>query len=187
MSCGVTQQPEQVYELTLAVPHEQTSKPALIAVFEATEALPATTPVEKAHRILTERLSTYSVDISVINDRLHLSVPSEVLFDIDKHQIKSRGEMMLHQLANVAEKDSQQYIKIIGHTDSTGTEAYNLTLSGKRASAVRQYLLENGVSSYRLSSIAMGESKSVADNATDEGKRMNRRVELVIFINTIPE
>jgi len=68
---------------------------------------------------------------------------------------------------------------IEGHTDSIGSDAYNLKLSDRRAKAVYDYLTSRGVDPARLSSIGHGESKPIADNATDEGRQLNRRVMLI--------
>ena len=71
-------------------------------------------------------------------------------------------------------------IRIEGHTDSEGEDAYNQQLSEQRATAVRSYLVEKyGVAAQRLETAGLGESKPVADNATPEGRQQNRRVELV--------
>ena len=71
-------------------------------------------------------------------------------------------------------------IKVIGHTDSKGSDAYNQALSERRASSVASYLLSQGLSPNKLTSEGRGESEPVADNATDEGRAKNRRVELHI-------
>ena len=69
--------------------------------------------------------------------------------------------------------------KIVGHTDSIGTEQYNQALSERRAKAVFDYLASRGVSPSRMQAIGMGESDPVADNATAEGRQLNRRVMLI--------
>ncbi len=71
-------------------------------------------------------------------------------------------------------------IKVIGHTDSKGSDAYNQALSERRASSVAAYLLSQGLAPNKLTSEGRGESEPVADNASDEGRAENRRVELHI-------
>jgi outer membrane protein OmpA-like peptidoglycan-associated protein len=71
-------------------------------------------------------------------------------------------------------------IKVIGHTDSKGSDAYNQALSERRASSVAAYLLSQGLEPGKLTSEGRGESEPVADNATEEGRAKNRRVELHI-------
>jgi outer membrane protein OmpA-like peptidoglycan-associated protein len=72
-------------------------------------------------------------------------------------------------------------VLITGHTDSDGTEKYNQTLSEKRAKSVLDYALVQGVSSSRLSIVGLGETEPIASNETDEGKQLNRRVEIAIY------
>ena len=71
-------------------------------------------------------------------------------------------------------------IKVIGHTDSVGSDEYNQALSERRASSVAAYLLSQGLAPNKLTSEGKGESQPVADNETDEGRAKNRRVELHI-------
>jgi len=71
-------------------------------------------------------------------------------------------------------------IKVIGHTDSVGSDSYNQSLSERRASSVAEYLLAQGVAPNKLTSEGKGESEPVADNETDAGRAKNRRVELHI-------
>ena len=70
-------------------------------------------------------------------------------------------------------------LRIEGHTDNTGDDASNKTLSQSRAEAVRDYLVEQGIDASRLEAVGLGEEQPVADNNTEEGRAQNRRVELV--------
>ena len=74
----------------------------------------------------------------------------------------------------------QTIVHIIGHTDSTGSEQYNQSLSERRAAAVTNYLVSQGVSRDRLRTLGRGESEPIASNATREGQRKNRRVEILV-------
>jgi len=74
-------------------------------------------------------------------------------------------------------------ISVEGHTDSQGDDAMNLNLSEQRAQAVVSYLVNNGVSGNRLSSIGYGETSPIGDNATPEGRAMNRRIEFTVSAN----
>jgi OmpA-OmpF porin, OOP family len=108
-----------------------------------------------------------------------ISVDSTVdHFDFDRATLKSG---MMGTLDDVADKlkasPADEKVEVIGHTDSTGPEAYNQQLSERRAQAVADYLASKGVSN--LSIKGMGESQPVADNATREGRAMNRRVEIM--------
>lgn len=79
-----------------------------------------------------------------------------------------------------AQGNEEWKIEIGGHTDYTGSDAYNQTLSQKRASAVRAYLISQGISAERLTAKGYGEAKPIASNETEEGKAENRRVEFKI-------
>jgi len=75
-------------------------------------------------------------------------------------------------------KCSNRSIRIEGHTDSMGTDAYNMALGQRRANTVKNYFVSKGLSSGRLTTRSFGESKPVASNDTEDGRRQNRRVEL---------
>jgi OOP family OmpA-OmpF porin len=104
---------------------------------------------------------------------------SDALFDFDKSVVKPQGRASLRELAKKLEKDDR--LVITGHTDSVGSELYNLRLSQRRATAVMNYLVQLGIPEARMETRAKGESEPVADNATDEGRAANRRVEIDII------
>ena len=74
-------------------------------------------------------------------------------------------------------------IVVEGHTDADGSDTYNQDLSERRAKTVGNYLIQNSVSSSRLTTVGYGETQALADNSTDAGKASNRRVEIAIFAN----
>lgn len=102
-----------------------------------------------------------------------------ILFDTDSARIRSESLPTLDQVAALLSSESGWKISIEGHTDSTGTAAHNQTLSEERAGAVRAYLVSKGIAAARLGSAGFGQSRPVADNATELGRAQNRRVELV--------
>jgi outer membrane protein OmpA-like peptidoglycan-associated protein len=104
----------------------------------------------------------------------------DVLFDTDKAQLKPAGLQLVRQLALVLRDYPTHTAQVDGFTDSTGTEAHNLTLSGQRAEAVRNALVSEGVSSTRVTTQALGTSNPVASNATADGRLLNRRVEIML-------
>jgi OOP family OmpA-OmpF porin len=107
---------------------------------------------------------------------------SDALFDFDQAKLLQQGQAALKKLAqNITENDR---LIITGHTDNVGTEEYNLKLSDKRANAVKDYLVLQGISSEQIETEAKGESEPVADNDTDEGRTANRRVEIIIITKT---
>ncbi|MEO3405956.1 OmpA family protein [Mucilaginibacter sp. CAU 1740] len=108
---------------------------------------------------------------------------SGILFDTDKSDLKSAAQTNLQNLAASLQKNPETNITIIGHTDSTGSAAYNQTLSVKRADAVKSYLVSGNVASSRMTVVGKGKNEPIADNATAEGRAQNRRVEITIVAN----
>lgn len=110
-----------------------------------------------------------------------VSLSASALFDFDKDKIKEAAKPRLDEVANrVRSLGDVEAVTIVGHTDSVGSEAYNEQLSMRRANAVKNYLLDQGVDPSLVSTSGMGESQPVADNSTDAGRAQNRRVEITI-------
>ncbi|MEB2652105.1 MULTISPECIES: OmpA family protein [Pseudomonas] len=109
-----------------------------------------------------------------------LSDAGNVLFDFDKSDLTPAAKAQLDTLMDKLRNADVVSIKVIGHTDSKGSDAYNQALSERRASSVAAYLLSQGLAPNKLTSEGRGESEPVADNASDEGRAENRRVELHI-------
>jgi outer membrane protein OmpA-like peptidoglycan-associated protein len=102
-----------------------------------------------------------------------------ILFDLDSANIRGESKPVLDEVLGVLKGESGWKVVIEGHTDSTGNDNHNLTLSQQRAESVKAYLVAGGIDAGRLQSKGLGESKPVADNATELGRAQNRRVELV--------
>jgi outer membrane protein OmpA-like peptidoglycan-associated protein len=102
-----------------------------------------------------------------------------VHFDVDKWTIRPDSAQLLQNAAQVLSEDPELYIYVDGYTDSTGTNAHNLVLSRHRSAAVKTWLEKHGIAANRMVSRGFGEDNPVADNTTDEGKQLNRRVEMV--------
>ncbi len=107
-------------------------------------------------------------------------VLNNVLFDFDKSTIKPVSYPILDEVVQVLKRSPTVRVEIDGHTDGVGTESYNLQLSRLRAASVRQYLIGHGIAADRLTSQGFGKSKPIATNETDEGRALNRRVELQV-------
>lgn len=105
---------------------------------------------------------------------------SGVYFDTEQYNINQRSREALDRLTAIFNEYPNSNILIEGHTDSTGSNAYNLTLSKNRAQAVTNYLRQEGISSGRLDTKWYGEAQPKYDNSTVEGRAKNRRVELAI-------
>ena len=105
-------------------------------------------------------------------------VELDVKFDFDKSVVKEGSKADIKAVADFMSQYPQTTTTVEGHTDSVGTDAYNQRLSERRANAVREVLVnEYGVAGDRVDSVGYGESRPVADNATAEGRAINRRVE----------
>ena len=105
---------------------------------------------------------------------------SGVYFATDKYNINPESQTTLNKLADIFKEYPQTNVLVEGHTDNTGSDSYNLTLSKNRAQAVTGYLVENGIDRGRFTTKWYGESQPKYDNSTAEGRAKNRRVELAI-------
>ena len=108
---------------------------------------------------------------------------SGVYFDTNKHNINAKSRENLNKLIGIFKEYPNTNIIVDGHTDSTGDDAYNMELSKKRANAVTSYLMQNGISSSRLTTYWHGETLPKYDNSTVEGRAKNRRVEIGVVAN----
>lgn len=106
-----------------------------------------------------------------------------VLFGYDKADLTASTESSLNKLVAILKEYPDTNIEVQGHTDSRGTDEYNMSLSQRRATSVAGYLTRNGVSSGRVTTKGYGESAPVATNDTDEGRAQNRRVNFLITAN----
>lgn len=110
-----------------------------------------------------------------------ITLAAAALFDHDRDVIKDAAKPELDAFAaRVNSLSSVESVSIVGHTDSSGTDAYNQNLSERRAAAVKDYLASQGVDPAVMSTSGMGESQPVADNSTKEGRAQNRRVEITL-------
>lgn len=107
-----------------------------------------------------------------------VTVSADAFFDFDKAVLKPAGRQKLDELAAYVDTVDLEVIIAVGHTDSTGPEAYNQKLSERRANAVKQYLISKGVDGNRVYAEGKGELEPVATNATRQGRAQNRRVEI---------
>lgn len=134
--------------------------------------------MDRQERELRERTAGTGVGIERQGDQLVLTMPSNITFAVDRYDVQPRFQPTLDQVAEVLRDYPQTLIDVYGHTDSTGSDAYNQTLSENRARAVASYLEARGVSGARLATRGFGESQPIADNATEQGRAANRRVEI---------
>ncbi len=130
---------------------------------------------------LAEERRTHQVEITRLeDDLLQLTLSSEASFDVNRADVKPAFRPTLQKLGDVCKKYNRTNLTVIGHTDSTGSADYNRQLSQRRAQAVADYLIDQGVSPDRIRVVAQGEDKPRADNTTAAGRQLNRRVEILI-------
>lgn len=127
---------------------------------------------------LRDQLAGTGVSVTRVGDEIVLNMPGNVTFATDSSAIKPDFYGVLNSVSLVVEEYQKTIIEVTGHTDSTGSNAYNQTLSEKRAGSVGSYLAGQGIMSQRILTQGFGEQIPVADNGTPEGREQNRRVEL---------
>ncbi len=111
---------------------------------------------------------------------LAVTFKSDVLFDTNSSALKAGSYDEMSRVAQVLVQYPETNIQIAGHTDSTGSETYNQQLSERRAQVVKNTLAGQGVNPARMTIVGYGESKPIADNNTESGRQINRRVEITI-------
>lgn len=126
------------------------------------------------------------VDVMRQGDELVLRMPSGITFPVDSSAIQPQFRTTLDQVAQTLSSYNQTYIDVYGHTDSTGSDAYNQSLSERRAQSVADYLAMRGVARARMGVRGFGESQPIASNDSEAGRAQNRRVEIKVVPVTQP-
>lgn len=114
------------------------------------------------------------------DNRLKLDIPSDISFDSGRYDIKSNLRPILDRFATTLNQNPVTTVNVIGHTDSSGSDAINDPLSVNRAGATRDYLVARGVAANRISIDGRGAREPVGDNSTPAGRAMNRRIEIYV-------
>ena len=136
--------------------------------------------MDKQERDLRARTAGTDVQVIRQGDDLVLNIPSGITFAYDSATVQPQFQRTLDQVASPLGQYNQTYIDVYGHTDSTGSDSYNQTLSQRRATSVADYLSSHGVQSARIGTRGYGESQPIASNDTDAGRAAHRRVEVKI-------
>jgi outer membrane protein OmpA-like peptidoglycan-associated protein len=138
--------------------------------------------MDKQIRELKEQTAGSGVDVTPTDNgsAIMVNLPEGVTFDVGSYTLRPQFRATLDKVADSLKQYPNSLIDVYGHTDSTGSEAYNQTLSENRARTVANYLMSQGVPSARIRSQGFGETMPVADNASDMGRAKNRRVEIKI-------
>ena len=117
----------------------------------------------------------------VVVTKTKIEIKQTIYFDFNKATIKPVSFPLLNEVALALKDNPGIRVRVEGHTDSRGSDSYNLTLSQKRAESVRAYLIGRGIAPERMEAKGFGESMPIADNRTDQGRSQNRRVEFIII------
>lgn len=136
--------------------------------------------LEQQKRDLERQTAGTGVEVTQQGDSLLVNIPSGITFPVDSSAIQPDFQQTLTNVAQTLNQYESSYIDIYGHTDASGSDAYNQALSERRANAVSAFLQRQGVNSARLATSGFGETQPVASNETPQGRADNRRVELRI-------
>lgn len=136
--------------------------------------------LDEQERKLRQQTRGSGVEITRQDDSLILNAPSQVTFDVSSAAINPGFRGTLDQIARTLSEYPSSYIDVYGHTDSTGSDDFNQTLSERRARSVADYLEMRNIEPARLATRGFGESQPIETNATETGRSANRRVEIRI-------
>ncbi|HHO76497.1 MAG TPA: glycine zipper 2TM domain-containing protein [Deltaproteobacteria bacterium] len=136
--------------------------------------------MDRQEEKLRMQLQNTGVSVTRDGDNIILNMPGNVTFNTDSADIRSNFYDVLNSVVLVLKEFDKTLIEIAGHTDSTGSDQYNQSLSERRSASVGQYFMAQGVDRMRVMTVGYGEMSPIADNATPEGRERNRRVELTL-------
>jgi outer membrane protein OmpA-like peptidoglycan-associated protein len=134
--------------------------------------------MDKQEAALRAKLEGTGVRVIREGDNIRLIMPGDLTFDVDSYDVRSQFYGTLESVALILKEFTKTNIRIGGHTDSTGSDSYNQTLSERRASSVGQFLIAQGVMAGRVSTSGYGKRYPIASNDSAAGRQANRRVEL---------
>lgn len=129
---------------------------------------------------LRAELEGSGVSVTRMGENITLNMPGNVTFATDSADLNAGFFTVLDSVSKVVNEFEQTVIEVAGHTDSTGSESYNQTLSVRRAQSVGSYLRSRQVMPQRIIEVGMGEMRPVASNDSASGRQVNRRVELTL-------
>jgi outer membrane protein OmpA-like peptidoglycan-associated protein len=136
--------------------------------------------MDRQEAALREQLQATGVSVTRYEDVIVLNMPGNVTFATGSADVTAQFYPVLDSVAVVLKEYDQTYVDVVGHTDSTGRAEYNQTLSERRAGSVAAYLESREVMEERLLVSGLGQNQPIADNATPDGRALNRRVEIVL-------
>ncbi len=138
--------------------------------------------LDQEEQALTQRFADAGgVSVQRLDDAVAIAFMSDTFFDVDASDIKPDSSKDFEYLADLLKRFPESRVEISCFTDSSGSEQHNLTLSQQRAQAVAEFLIRSGVDSSRIDFHGYGETNFVASNATENGRKMNRRLMFIII------
>ena len=135
---------------------------------------------DKKRQMEQATAGTGTVVTQTADNQLKLSIPNDISFATGRYDIQPRLMPILDQFAQGLNQQPSMEVRIVGHTDSTGNDAFNNPLSVNRAQSARDYLVSRGVMSSRISIDGRGSREPIADNSTEAGRARNRRIEIFL-------
>ncbi len=136
--------------------------------------------MDKQEEELRRKTAGTGIGVERQGDQIELTMPSNVTFEVDSAAIQPGFYGSLNDVSATLVDYPSTAVDIIGHASADGDDAYNQSLSERRANAVKDYLVSQGMQPVRVATYGMGESQPIADNATPEGRAANRRVEILL-------
>lgn len=137
--------------------------------------------MDEQERELRKKLRDSQVGVIRSGETIILNMPNNISFNVNQATLKPDFFDILESVAIIAKRYPNTIIEIAGHTDNTGAESYNQNLSERRANSVSAYLQGLRLDPRRLSTLGFGENRPIADNSTQQGRALNRRVELTLI------
>ena len=135
---------------------------------------------DKQEAVLRAELEGTGVSVVRNGDNITLNMPGNVTFGTDSSDLSPAFFKVLNSVGKVLAEYEKTVVEVAGHTDSTGSDSYNQSLSERRAASVSAYLSGQGVMSQRVITLGMGEARPIADNNSATGRQANRRVEITM-------
>ncbi|GGA11670.1 cell envelope biogenesis protein OmpA [Blastomonas marina] len=137
--------------------------------------------IDQQIKELKEKTAGSGVDVTSDGESILVNLPDTVTFDVGSSTLKPSFRATLDEVAATLVDYPNSLIDVYGHTDSTGSDAFNQALSERRAKAVADYLIARNVDRRRIMTQGFGETQPIADNGTEAGRAQNRRVEIKII------